>query len=300
MTNEELIYDIQTGTGDRNEKLLLLFDQNHGLIYKLITPYLGTLEEADLMQYAFLALYPAIDSYDPGKGLFMSYYPYHLRNTLREALRDSNGTDIPYHLYGLIRKHDKYISDYQSKTGQKPTIKHICKALDITPKKLHDIRKAKRILTEARSIDDPVPGADDLIYADMIPSNEDIETDVLDRIEQSEIRKDIQEALSLLPDDIKRVILLYYIEGLPSKRIMEAMNIAYDDCRRKRERGLTLLKRDTRIKRRLKEYRSEHNLYCCGLNSFTNNGSQVERIAVSVVSYERYLRSIEEHIRKST
>lgn len=297
MSNEELIYDIQANIGNRNEKLLLLFDQNSGMIHKLIAPYLGALEEADLLQYAFLALYPAIDGYDPNKSLFMTYYEYHLKHTLREAIRDNGGSGIPYNLYSLIRKYDDFVEGYRCEHGHKPTMKMICEGMDIPESKVHDIRKAKRALTESRSIDDPIPGADDLILADTLPSNEDIEGSVIDDIERSELEKDMKDAIRKLPEDIRRVIMLYYIQGLPANHIMEAMGMAYNECRRKRERGLTLLKRDARIKRRLKEYRDEHNLYRCGLNGFTNHGSQVENIAIDVLYYERYLHSLEERYR---
>lgn len=294
MSNEELVYDIQSNIGDRNEKLLLLFDQNSGLIHKLITPYLGVLEESDLLQYAFLALYPAVDGYDLNGSQFMTYYSMHLKNTIREALRNnacSGCSGISYNLYFLIRKYDNFISDYQCAHGRKPTARVICSSLNINTKQEREIRKVKKLLTESRSIDELLPGNEELTFADTIPSGEDMEADIIREIEQSELEVDMKHALAALPDDIRRIIMLYYVQGLPPEQIMKATGTAYNEYQYKRTRGISLLKKDASIKRRLKEYYAEHSFYHTGLNRFINHGSEVERNAIDMLYYEKRLLS---------
>ena len=238
-------------------------------------------------------MYPAVDGYDPNKSRFLTYYEYHFKSTIREALRDSNasgGSGISYNLYALIRKYDSYINYYECEHGRKPSVQHICEALGLTADKVSEIRKAKRALTESRSIDEPIPGSDDLILADTITGDEDIESLILDSIERSEIEQEIKEALLLLPDDIRRIIMLYYIQGLPSDQILKMTGILYWEFSNKRNKGLSLLRRDARIKRRIRDYEAELSPYRCSKSRFDNRGSEVERMAVDMVYYERKLQ----------
>ena len=64
MTNEQLVARIQAGE-DTGNSMALLYDQVKDFIRSVAWQYRDTGELEDLLQEGYLALYPAIDNYDP-------------------------------------------------------------------------------------------------------------------------------------------------------------------------------------------------------------------------------------------
>lgn len=81
MTNEELAVRIKAGL-DVTENMLDLWQQNKRFIYKIAKKYSGHAELEDLEQEGYLALYDAVDGFDPSKGVrFLTYASYWISNT---------------------------------------------------------------------------------------------------------------------------------------------------------------------------------------------------------------------------
>ena len=64
MTNEELVIRIQSGE-DVGNNVALLYGQVKNFIRSIAWKYRGSGEMEDLEQEGYLALYPAIDNFDP-------------------------------------------------------------------------------------------------------------------------------------------------------------------------------------------------------------------------------------------
>ena len=73
MENEELVIRIQAGE-NVSENMELLYSQIQSYIWSIAWRYRDTGEMEDLMQEGYLALYPAIENYDPAAGCkFLTY-----------------------------------------------------------------------------------------------------------------------------------------------------------------------------------------------------------------------------------
>lgn len=73
MTNDQLVLRIRAGE-DTAENMLMLWQQNQGIIGKLAGKYKSMAEEEDLKQEGFLGLCEAVRHWEPDDGAdFMSY-----------------------------------------------------------------------------------------------------------------------------------------------------------------------------------------------------------------------------------
>ena len=73
MTNEELVIRIQSGE-DVGNNMALLYGQVKNFIRSIAWQYRDSGEMEDLEQEGYLALYPAIDNFDPDAGCkFLTY-----------------------------------------------------------------------------------------------------------------------------------------------------------------------------------------------------------------------------------
>lgn len=73
MTNEQLVALIQAGE-DVADNMLLLYNQIKPFIHTVALRYRSDAELEDLEQEGYLALYPAVDGYDPAAGCkFLTY-----------------------------------------------------------------------------------------------------------------------------------------------------------------------------------------------------------------------------------
>ena len=79
MTNEQLVLRIQAGENVA-ENMEQLYNQVSRFIHSVASRYRDSGELEDLEQEGYLALYPAIDGYDPNQGAtFLTYAEYHIR-----------------------------------------------------------------------------------------------------------------------------------------------------------------------------------------------------------------------------
>ena len=73
MTNEQLAMKIKAGE-DVADNMAQLYEQTRTFIHAIAWKYRGRAELDDLEQEGYLALYDAIDGYDPAAGcLFLTY-----------------------------------------------------------------------------------------------------------------------------------------------------------------------------------------------------------------------------------
>lgn len=186
LTNEDLVSLVQRGE-NVNDNLQLLYEQNTGLIYILIRPYLAHGEKEDLMQEAFLGLWEAASRYDPEAGTaFMSYADFWIRQKVsRYCKSNGNLKRIPDYMMQRISSYRKYLHEYKSDHDRYPSNKEICTALSISEKQLLELQ---RIISETDtiSLDAAIPGteltvkdtiADDKVHEDQMIRDIDQETD---------------------------------------------------------------------------------------------------------------------------
>lgn len=80
------------------------------------------------------------------------------------------------------------------------------------------------------SLDDPIPGTDDLTLSDTIPDPASA-----DAFEKTEMHRDIEKALDCLPEDMATIIRLHDLQGLSLRETASHFNCNLEElCRRRR------------------------------------------------------------------
>lgn len=122
MTNEQLVARIRAGE-NVSENMLQLWQQVKAFIHILAKRYQGMADMEDLEQEGYLALYPAIDGYDPDKGaLFLTYAEYHISLAMRRyVLMNKNSLRLSFRAHGLAMKYKKLCNAFLLQHGQEPS-----------------------------------------------------------------------------------------------------------------------------------------------------------------------------------
>lgn len=114
------------------------------------------------------------------------------------------------------------------------------------------------------SLEEPIPGADDLTLADTIPDEDTA-------FERSEMRSDIEKALQRLPYDMSRVIHLHDLGGRTIEEAAAALGCDRETASKWRRTGFQQLRRD----RGLRAYHEPVRLRYKGVRAFLNDWTSV-------------------------
>lgn len=211
MTNEELVEQIQQGNNVQ-QNLSILYEQNKGFIYKVVSPFMKYAEADDLLQEGYLGLHEAVYAYKPGDSKFITYLPYRVRKSCIRHLENSFSTKrIPTHKLTEIRKYNNFCQDYVNENGCFPDDKTIIRKLELTEKQLNSIKKT---IYEQNciSIYSVAPGTEDATLEDIIADPFNMEEDVEEKLFKEHKRKVLDEAISTLKEAEQIVIRSRYWE----------------------------------------------------------------------------------------
>lgn len=288
MTNEEIVAKIKSGEGNKNELLMLLYNQNLSLIHRFIKRYASFIEYNDALQVAFLALYIACDGYEPDKGLFFTYYKYAFMSELR------NYTEYPIFLSYRVKQRlitfRKTIEEYQNKYGCEPDNQYISDTMQISIEAVDELQTIRKTLDSMKSLDAQMSDEDLISYGDTIPDPaEPIEDRVLDEIELQQLKEDVQRCLNSLNSKQKISVEDFYLYNKETALTAQKLGITDSMCRTYRQQGLMMLRKGTN-KRILSKYMDRYNMNLykgVGVGSFNlTNTSSTERSVLNILQRE--------------
>ena len=198
MTNEDLVLAIQTGAGDRQELLYVLFKQNTGMIERIIQRCHCSEDPADLRQESFFGLTRAVDLWDPDKEVtFITYACYWIKQALYRYLENCGSVlRVPTHRRQSIREYYRAVRSFQNSLGRAPTEREIGAALGMKPEEIQAIKKDAQALT-IRSTAEPI-GEDGDILEDFLKDPQDPIEDLIERIHSEELSKAVRDELKTI------------------------------------------------------------------------------------------------------
>ena len=225
-----------------NEELIELWDEHRPFIYKIALQYSGYAEMDDLMQEGYLGLYSAAIHFDKEAGTtFLTYAAFWIRQRMRRYVEKCCSTvRIPSGMAARVQKCRKLQSDYQKQFGQKPSADEIRALMGISRSKYDTMQQAVRMGTIA-SLSAPTGEGDTTTIGDTI-GNEGIEDDIIDRIDQENMKRDIHAAVDKLPDREREVITLRYFEGLTMEQVGELESRSMESVRQCQAKALRHLR----------------------------------------------------------
>lgn len=143
MTNEQLVDRIKAGE-DVGENMAALCQQIKAFIHSIAWKYRDSGEVEDLEQEGYLALYSAIDGYDPDHGVkFLTYAEYHIRQRMRRYLQNNGSVlRLPVNQDDRVKQYKRFCNEFQMKHGRKPTDWESAACLGFTQEQIRGFRKA--------------------------------------------------------------------------------------------------------------------------------------------------------------
>ena len=279
MSNEELIEQLRSGYGDRQQIMLQLYNQNRGLIYLTVRPYTGRggSDIDDLMQIGYLGMCEAVERYDPGRGAQFATY---LTWVVRTVVGRSADTDLPAYMQQLIRSYSRVVKEYQAQYGGDPPDLYIRCVMEINQDQLNSLRRVIHG-QRTRSFDDPIPGAEGVTLADVVPDSRDVIGDLCDTIDAEADSVALWKEVAALGSRQEDVFRLKYRERLSVREIADRLEITKGQVQCALDRGQRQLKRSGKVQQIAWDrgyYSSE--LYGGSLSRFAHTWESVVESAV--------------------
>ena len=287
MTNEELAIRIKAGI-DVPEGMLQLWEQTRAFIHTVALHYQGYADLEDLEQEGYLALYDAVDGYEPESGCrFLSYAKYWMRQRMKRYIDNCCcPVRIPIHEKERMRKYNKMASVFLACLGRKPTEWEIAHNLNLDEQQRRDLESALAMV-QVGSLDSPVSDEmDSSILGDIVPCDVDVEGEITEKVDQEMLRVLLWSMVDRLPGRQPNVIRKRYQEDMTLKEIGDAYGVNLNAIRQSERDGLRALRR-SRDSRRLRAFLPEqmeaqayrHN----GVGEFNRTWeSSTERVALKL------------------
>lgn len=181
-------------------------------------------EYDDLVGYGVFGLFDAVNKYDPDKHVkFKTYAVTRIRGAIFDELRSIDW--VPRSVRQKSRELEESVRKLESSLGRAASDKEVASEMGVTMKEL-DNTLMKISATSLLSLNDVRYSGDDnmaISLGDTITSPETTYPDLV--IEKEEMKNVIVSAIQELPDNEKKVLILYYFEDLTLKEIGKVMEV---------------------------------------------------------------------------
>ncbi len=215
---------VKTKSPEVREKIILEYAPLVKLVAGRLSMYLGyNVEYEDLVSYGIFGLIDAIDKFDSMKEVkFETYASLRIRGAILDQIRKMDW--IPRTIRQRQKKIDAIIKEIELTTGKNATDEEIAEKLGISEEEYTDWLSQMKItnvvsLNEYMEQGSEVPADYNTRMASQFDSPEG-------NIEKQELKQMLAEALELLTEKEKKVILLYYYEDLTLKEISHVLEVS--------------------------------------------------------------------------
>lgn len=225
-------------TPDLREKLILEYAPLVKIVAGRLSMYLGyNVEYEDLVSYGLFGLIDSIDKFDAGKEVkFETYASLRIRGSILDQIRKMDW--IPRTIRQRQKQIDAAMKEIELQEGRPATDAEIAQRIGISEDEFLDWQgqiKADNII----SLNEYIEQGNDVSSEASLSSGFDTPESV---IEKSELREMLDEALELLTEKEKKVILLYYYEELTLKEISSILGVSESRVSQLHTRALQKMK----------------------------------------------------------
>lgn len=294
MTNEELVALIQAGV-DVQENMGQLYQQNRGMIAKIAFPYSKICDIDDLMQEAYFGLERAARMFNSDMEFkFITYAENWIRSAItRYCQNNGNLKRIPVHTLKQISKYQKFRNDFNTVVGSEPTDEDYCNFLDISTKRLEELRSFM-IGSNIKSLEETVPGTEDITLADALADDFNLEESVMDSIAEEETKAIIWGAVSDLGDRESTIVTGYYRDGESLDSLADRLSISKEKVRQLKFDAINTLRRCKNLKRLAEMFGYNcQQCYNWGLGRWRNTGiSSTEFLAMKHIELQESKKEV--------
>lgn len=223
---------------DLREKLILEYAPLVKIVAGRLSMYLGyNVEYEDLVSYGLFGLIDSIDKFDASKEVkFETYASLRIRGSILDQIRKMDW--IPRTIRQRQKQIDAAMKEIELQEGRPATDAEIAQRIGISEDEFLDWQgqiKADNII----SLNEYIEQGNDVSSEASLSSGFDTPESV---IEKSELREMLDEALELLTEKEKKVILLYYYEELTLKEISSILGVSESRVSQLHTRALQKMK----------------------------------------------------------
>lgn len=286
MTNEQLVSCIKAGV-NVSENMFELWQQNRNFIHTIARRYQDNAELEDLEQEGYLALYDAVDGFKPEYGYkFLTYATMWIKQRMIRYTQNNKTIHIPEDEYEKLCKYKKLVNVFRLNYGRKPTRNEIAHNLGIPVKKVAALIRAD-YMGHIESLDSYLSeNNDSLTIGEMVAGNMDVEADVMDDIQNMQLKEVLWPLVDALPDNQGKVIRQRYQEGKTLKETGLSVGASIDQVRNIETKALHNL-RHSRSSKELRLF-CDDEIYGMGICGTSNKNfnttwtSSTERAAMKM------------------
>ena len=212
------------GSPEVREKIILEYAPLVKVVAGRLSMYLGyNVEYEDLVSYGIFGLIDAIDKFDCLKDVkFETYASLRIRGAILDQIRKMDW--IPRTIRQKQKRIDAAIKEIETQYGRSATDEEIAKLLGITDEEYLDWQSQMKItnvvsLNEFLEQGSEVSNEAGSTKSEAFDSPEEI-------LERDELKKILAQALELLTEKERKVIVLYYYEDLTLKEISNILEVS--------------------------------------------------------------------------
>ena len=227
-----------TKSSEVREQLILEYAPLVKLVAGRLSMYLGyNGEYDDLVSYGIFGLIDAIDKFDSMKEVkFETYASLRIRGSILDQIRKMDW--IPRTIRQKQKKIDAAMKEIETTTGRAATDEEIAQKLEISTDDFADWQSQMKI-TGVVSLNEFMESGSE-IPAEQHNQHRFEEPEEV--IEKEELREVLGQALELLTEKEKKVILLYYYEDLTLKEISNVLEVSESRVSQLHTRALQKMK----------------------------------------------------------
>ena len=227
-----------TKSSEVREQLILEYAPLVKLVAGRLSMYLGyNVEYDDLVSYGIFGLIDAIDKFDSMKEVKIeTYASLRIRGSILDQIRKMDW--IPRTIRQKQKKIDAAMKEIETTTGRAATDEEIAQKLEISTDDFADWQSQMKI-TGVVSLNEFMESGSE-IPAEQHNQHRFEEPEEV--IEKEELREVLGQALELLTEKEKKVILLYYYEDLTLKEISNVLEVSESRVSQLHTRALQKMK----------------------------------------------------------
>lgn len=228
----------RTKSPEVREKIILEYAPLVKVVAGRLSMYLGyNVEYDDLVGYGIFGLIDAIDKFDFMKEVkFETYASLRIRGAILDQIRKMDW--IPRTIRQKQKKIDTVIKAIEAEKGRNATDEEIAQGLGITEDEYTEWQGQMKI-TNIVSLNEYLEQGSEVSVEYNRTAQFDGPEEVL---EKDELKKMLGEALELLTEKERKVIVLYYYEELTLKEISNILEVSESRISQLHTRGLQKMK----------------------------------------------------------
>lgn len=268
MTNEELVIRIKTGI-DPEENMLVLYEQVKAFISSIAWKYRGREEIEDLEQEGYLALYEAINGYDPDAGCkFLTYAEYWIKQRIQRYIENNSCClRLPSGVQVRLRQYKQFHDSFMKEYDREPSEDETAYFMGLSIEQVRGIHK-NAATANMTSLNAPVKNLEEGEYTvgDVIPSGEDLEEDMLERIQQEQLSAVLWGMVDGLPGRQPEVIRRRYQDKMTMTAAGKAMRVGCGEVRKEELKALRELRKPHNAKKLRPFLQEDEIIYSMGIS----------------------------------